>query len=366
LKILIDCTNQKVGGGIQVATSFINDLKELDLPHQFIVVLSRQMVNNFDRSKFPSNIKILDLPQGVDNKMAISKYLLGIEKEYKIDKVFCVFGPSYYKSMVPKVVGYAIPHYIYPESPFLKNLSIGKKFLHAFLKRTKVYLFKKNSDALIFESEDAANRFKDSFKYNKPTFVVSNTLNEIFTKPELWKKTKVKTDSNTYKILCLGANYPHKNIAILPAVIDSLLKNNFKKFKFYISLEKSDLNFEEKYNQYIHYMGKIDLMELPELYKSIDVVFMPTLLEVFSATYLEAMYMERPIVASDMSFARDICQDSAVYFNPVSAESAAKQLLKVYQDESLKAELLERAKVNIQRFGNSMDRTKKYLNIILK
>src|SRR5690606_8102239 len=161
-------------------------------------------------------------------------------------------------------------------------------------------------------------------------------------------------------------NYPHKNIAILPAVIDSLLKNNFKKFKFYISLEKSDLNFEEKYNQYIHYMGKIDLMELPELYKSIDVVFMPTLLEVFSATYLEAMYMERPIVASDMSFARDICQDSAVYFNPVSAESAAKQLLKVYQDESLKAELLERAKVNIRRFGNSMDRTKKYLSIILK
>lgn len=110
------------------------------------------MVNNFDRSKFLSNIKILDLPQGVDNKMAISKYLLGIEKEYKIDKVFCVFGPSYYKSMVPKVVGYAIPHYIYPESPFLKNLSIGKKFLHAFLKRTKVYLFKKKSDALIIPS----------------------------------------------------------------------------------------------------------------------------------------------------------------------------------------------------------------------
>lgn len=366
MNILVDCTNQKVGGGIQVATSFINDLKELDLPHQFIVVLSRQMVNNFDRSKFPSNIKILDLPQGVDNKMAISKYLLGIEKEYKIDKVFCVFGPSYYKSMVPKVVGYALPHFIYKDSPYFKKISLKASIRLFFLEKIQVYLFKKNSDALVFETEDAANKFKNNFNYRRSTYVVSNTLNEIFTKPELWKRTKVKTDPNTYKILCLGANYPHKNIAILPAVIDSLLKNNFKNFKFYISLEKSDLNFEEKYNQYIHYMGKIDLMELPELYKSIDVVFMPTLLEVFSATYLEAMHMERPIVASNMSFARDICQDSAVYFNPVSAESAAEQLLKVYQDESLKAELLERAKVNIQRFGNSMDRTKKYLNIILK
>ncbi len=42
-------------------------------------------------------------------------------------------------------------------------------------------------------------------------------------------------------------------------------------------------------------------------------VFIPTLLEVFSATYLEAMLMKKPIIASDLEFSRDICGESAYF-----------------------------------------------------
>ena len=82
------------------------------------------------------------------------------------------------------------------------------------------------------------------------------------------------------------------------------------------------------------------------MYADSHIVFMPTLLETFSATYPEAMAMQRPIVTTDLDFAHDICKSAAVYYSPLSAEDAAEKILRVIEDAGLRQQLIsEGAKV---------------------
>ncbi|WGU69964.1 glycosyltransferase [Capnocytophaga canimorsus] len=221
-------------------------------------------------------------------------------------------------------------------------------------------MFLKNSDVLIFETDDAKFKFNRLTHNKKISYTVNNTLNTIFTTPNDWKDFKInKVGLN---ILCLTANYLHKNLDIIPRVIDQLLTmDNDLDFKFFISLEKKDLRFDDKYDRYISYLGRVELENLPILYLQMNILFMPTLLETFSTTYLEAMFMKVPIVASDMSFARDICGEATLYCSPLNEKDYAEKILLLYNNKELKNSLISKGQKELKRFGDSISRTKKIL-----
>lgn len=367
MKLLIDCSSLQVGGGIQVGRSFLYDLQKTGYSEETLIILSPQISEQLSVSKFSSNFKFITLEKEYYKNFIIrGRKLKSIESSFGPDVNFTVFGPSYYKSKVPKVVGYAIPHYIYKDSPHFSRLSYMAKLKLKIEEKLKVRYFTQNSDYLVFETKDAAMRFSVKYSYSSDkTFVVSNTINEIFMRQDAWQKNDVIINSTDFNIICITANYEHKNFRIIPVIIDELLKKNIKNFKFIISLTKDQANFEEKYEKYIIFTGRVALEELPDLYSKIDVVFMPTLLEVFSATYLEAMFMKKPIVATDLSFAKDICGDSALYFNPENPKSVADIFIKLKENRNnIVSQYIEKGTVNLKRFGNSMDRTNSYLKII--
>lgn len=366
MKILIDCSNLQVGGGIQVALSFLYDVAVIDSLNDFYIVMSPQIEDALDFNRLGNKFHLIAFSKKDHKKIwRRRKNLEDIEKEIKPQVIFTVFGPSYNKSKCPKIVGYAIPHFLYRESPYFKLLNPTEKFKNFLFRKFKIHFFLKNSKYLIFETNDARNIFCDNYFFAKEkTFVVSNCLNQIFIQEDLAIKAfnfGVRT-----KILCLSANYPHKNLKIIPAVIDEMIKIGLSDFQFIISLNKKDLPFNSRYDKFIKYIGHVPLQNLPSLYKSIDFLFMPTLLEVFSTTFLEAMAMEVPIVTSDLSFCKDVCSDAALYCNPIDPLDFANKLDSVINDDVLQEKLKTAGKLNLQRFGTSMDRTKEYLKIIEK
>ena len=66
-----------------------------------------------------------------------------------------------------------------------------------------------------------------------------------------------------------------------------------------------------------------------------DALFMPTLVETFGSTYLEAMAAHKPILTSNRDFANYLCGDLALYFDPMDPVSIADAI------ERLIAELPE-------------------------
>lgn len=364
MKIIIDNSNLIVGGGIQVATSFLYDLNNSKLDNQYVVIQSQNSSQDVDKSLFTSNFSFFDLSkEETVSKVKRIKRVKEIEKKIKADVIFTTFGPSYHRSNFPKIVGFAIPYLIYPDSPFFYKISFVQRLKYKLLGIIKKRAFVKNSDCLIFETDNANEIFSKSIPTRIKTYTVSNTINEVFLDDSKWEK--VNLNNNIYNILCLSAFYPHKNLDIIPEVID-ILVNSYKlnDFKFNITISEGNFSLSDEQKKYVQFLGKIPLNQIPDLYKKSNIVFIPTLLEVFSATYLEAMFMKKPIIASDMPFARDICKDAAIYCSPMDAKAYAKAIYDLYSNEQLKRLLVTKGSENLKRFGNSMDRTKKYLEII--
>ncbi|REC49863.1 hypothetical protein DRF62_19260 [Chryseobacterium piscium] len=365
MKILIDNSNLYAGGGIQVATSFLYDLITICDENQYHVVQSVNSAKQINKLDFDKRFQFYDLTEKDKSILNRIKKLKEIEKQIKPNVIFTVFGPSYHKSKFPKVVGFALGQVLYPKSPYFKKISRLSNFKVKLTSYLKSYFFKKNSDVLIYESDDANKIYSTITKNKIVGYTVSNTVNSVFFNCRGWREVNVgKSDLD---ILYLTANYPHKNMEIIPKVIDKILEiGKLENFRFHLSVTKEEMNFDEKYDQYINYLGKVEIKQIPLLYKKMDMLFMPTLLETFSTTYLEAMISEIPIVTSNMSFAKDICGDAALYCEPLSATDYATKISLLASHKELSNDLIEKGKVNLLRFGTSMDRTKKYLKILEK
>ena len=185
MKILIDNSNLFAGGGIQVATSFLNDLRELGLNHNYHIIQSKNFASVFTKDNFPNNFEFYELGEKEEKSiLKRRKTMLNLEHKICPNVIFTVFGPSYHKSNYKKIVGFAWGFVIYPNSPYFKKISFKTLIKFKILNLIKVFCFNRNSDALIFETDYSRKYYLKNLKYKKKTYVVSNTLNAIFNQKE--------------------------------------------------------------------------------------------------------------------------------------------------------------------------------------
>ncbi|MEW6211568.1 MAG: glycosyltransferase [Acidobacteriota bacterium] len=64
--------------------------------------------------------------------------------------------------------------------------------------------------------------------------------------------------------------------------------------------------------------------DLIALYRSVDACIFPSICESFGHPLVEAMAMKKPLVCSDLPFAREICGDHAVYVDPNRPEDLVR------------------------------------------
>ena len=55
MKLLINTSNLSVGGGVQVALSFIHELKDLEVDNKYYIFLSVVISKQINKTLFPSN-----------------------------------------------------------------------------------------------------------------------------------------------------------------------------------------------------------------------------------------------------------------------------------------------------------------------
>ena len=93
-------------------------------------------------------------------------------------------------------------------------------------------------------------------------------------------------------------------------------------------------------------------------------MFLPTLLECFSASYPEAMYMKCPILTSNLSFAHSLCGDSAIYFDPLNPKDIAEKILYLAREKEVQNSLIAKGTAQLSFFDSFDTRADKYLQII--
>ena len=93
-------------------------------------------------------------------------------------------------------------------------------------------------------------------------------------------------------------------------------------------------------------------------------MFLPSLLECFSASYAEAMKTSTPIITSDLSFAHGLCQDAAVYVDTLNAEAVADAIYELSHDKEKQKQMIQAGKQRLATFLTPKRRADRYLEIL--
>ena len=366
MKILINCSDLRGTGVCQVAASFLNECRFF-YKNEYVVFISPLVKKYVGNETFPSNFKFYEFAdkplssfKGFPNIFKMKK----IETAEKPDVTFSVFGPSYWRPKSPHLQGFAYPHYDYPESPLFGILSIREIFGVKIRKLVHVSQMKRNGDYFVCETDDVAERWSKMYEIPKEkVFKAYNTASEPFFS---YKSKSNERNDNEFRFFSLCSPYKHKNLEILNEVCRLIPDLDIRKsIRFYTTLKKEAYEriFNKETRKYIVNVGPQVVTDCPKIVDQCDALFLPTLLECFSASYPEAMCMGKPILTSNLSFATDVCKDAALYFDPLDAKDIICKMKELIETPKLYTSLQEKGKMRLKEFGCAKDRARTYLNI---
>lgn len=358
--ILINATNIKMGGGVQVTDSLCRYLYAFP-NHRFVVVLSSAIKEIGIIIKGYPNVKVVDYD--IRNSLATlvfgrDKFLDHMVNKEAVDCVFTVFGPSRWNPRCPHVSGFARPHLIYPESPFYSQLSTIDRIKAAMTNKLVHFFFSRSTNCFVSESEWVSKRVEKCF-INSKCFTITNYYNQVFDRGDEWEPLPLPPFEGT-TLLNIGANYPHKNLKILIDVAQLLRRKHPEvRFRFVLTLAQDELIIPEDLKDYFVFVGKVKISQCPSLYKQASIMFQPSLLECFSATYPEAMRMGVPIITSNLEFARGLCKDAALYYSPLDPSSAVDQIMIIIKNKSVREKIVQNGYLQLRHYDDYETRAKK-------
>lgn len=359
MKILINASTLVVGGGVQVAINLIKNTVK-DTKNEYVYILSKEVASQLEES-VKNEMRFYEFaisPASIFKGRKVRKEILNIEANFKPNIVYSVGAPSYVKFKSKEVLRLTNPWVIGASSLAYSSYPITE----SILKKIKVFVKRRyinNKHFIITQTEAAKKGIVKNLKLSEnKIFVIPNVQASIFN--NFKKDEKCNTNSDTLRIFCFAAPYYHKNISIIPEVILELKKLGNDNFKFITTIPNDVSNHETNkfFNQikknrlsgYVKNLGKVKFKDVPETFLNCDLLFLPTLLEVFSVTYLEAMNMGVPIVTTNLSFATEVCGDAALYFEPKNAKDAALRINELILEKKLRVNMVKNGQIRLKEF----------------
>ena len=366
-RVLINCSNLHTGGGVAVASSFIDCLSVESESRKFEIhlLISSEVDQNLlslgtNKRRFASCT--------VKNFYGISALWKGLRRSLNgFDATFTVFGPSYTFGGVPRhLVGFAQPNIIYPNNPVFKQLRLWRKF-SVRLKYLVQTLFFLRADALIVELPHVEKGLRRMRAFQqKKIHIVESSVHEIYSDPARWESLDFPRGPCKLNLGVISRNYPHKNLSVFPAVKKILSEEYGLDADFYVTFTPEEwADCSSEFRDSVINVGGLRLSQCPTFYSEMDGVVFPTLLECFSAVPIEAMKIKRPVFSSDLDFIRDVCANHAYYFDPLRPASIAKSIYEYFSLPLIERErFVDSANEYVKKYSSANVRARRYLNII--
>ena len=366
MRLIINGSSIYKGGAEQVALSFIHECRKYP-EHEYHVVIRANLADQIDQDEFPGNFKFYLIEKRPASSpfqfIRVMRWLNQLEKSIHPDCVISTGGHGYWRPKVPIAGGFNIPHYIYPESPYFSSITWKKRLFWNVKRRVHLFFFNR-LDAIFVQTDDVKERLSRVLSSGAPIYKVSNTVNSCFLGELKMKHKLPDKKAGELRLLTVSSYYPHKNLAIIKPLVKLLEDKGLEGFRFVLTLppEIFERVFGDAGDRVVN-VGPVRIDECPSLYQECDFMFLPTLLECFSASYAEAMAMRKPILTSDMSFAHTVCQDAAVYFDPMDPADIADKIIALQGDDKKQQYLKDRGEAILQTYSFAEERAGRYLEI---
>ena len=365
--ILINGISAKFGGGKSILVNFLGLLFKSNKKEQFVVIVPP----GFEYLAYSKeNIRIIPIKNSYFSLFIF--YFLTIKQIVKKYKVSLIFNLA--DLIVPistkQVYLFDWPYAIYPNSIAWNRMSRMEWFFRKF----KLFLLKRCIHLpvlLIAQTKVTEERLKNFFSI-KNIEVVPNAVSLNNLSGGQYKDFKLPKEG--IKLLYLTKYYSHKNIEIF-LELGKIIHEEGLPYNIIITISESQNKNAKKFlenlknerlNKVVINVGPVEMEYVPSLYQQADGLLMPSLLESFSGTYVEAMYHGKPIFTSDLDFAKVVCGDAAFYFNPLEANSIINSIRFAYENPDLMLSKISSGKERLNAFLSWEQVFDKFLKIIEK
>ena len=322
--------------------------------HQFLFLFDRQWDSSFI---FSDNITPVRVQPPTRHPLLwylwFEKRIPEILKKYKADMFLSPDGYLSLKTPLPSLpVIHDINFAHRPEDlPFFTRLY----YRHYFP------LFAKKATRIATVSKYSAKDIADTYRVPPDKIdVVYNGANELYESLDEGQKKLVRKEyTSGYEFFVfVGTLHPRKNVARLLKAFDTFRSETDTIVKLLIVGEKMfmtgdiDRTFMEmQYREDVIFTGRLNPEDLRRVMASaLALTFVP-LFEGFGIPILEAMYCDTPVISSNTTSMPEVTGDAGIYADPYSIDSIKEAMTKVWKDEGLRNDLIEKGKIQRQQFS---------------
>lgn len=363
MRIALIAHSLRAGGGISVGRNLIAALGRVAPEHQYFASIPAGLAYEDVCSSIPKCQTMIHQHQGYFKRWLFDTRELPVAvRAFCPDVVLGLGNSTLRQQAVPQAVLCHDPHLWYPRKHFAEE---GPRELRRrairWVKRVRFQQSLSRADLVFCQTQTALSRLCTAYQYSGPTAICPNAVSHIVTQGAAPAElpNALRPFAHHTKLFCLARYYPHKNLEMLVRVFDRF-RCELEDHVLVLTVSPEHGQGAERLlktidelglGEQIINVGPLDQAQLASFYTNCDALLMPSFLESFSATYVEAMHFGCPILTSDLDFAREICGDAAIYFDPWNAES----ILSAIKRLASRSDLPDLGREHLQHLFRSWD-----------
>jgi glycosyltransferase involved in cell wall biosynthesis len=374
VKILINCFNLRSAGTLVTAKNLLEALARQDGSWHYTVLVPE----GFDYEALSLGKNFTLIP--IKTPFAYRFYRLYFD-HIGIRRLISKIRPAAYLALgnigpvrlpVPQIVLFHNPFYL--DWNNFSDARISEKIIKA-MERHFFAKTVRNTAFFIAQTEYMKQRLKEVWNVDDDKIsVIPNALPSALRIPEDAPSDGSMESDESWEFLYVSRYYPHKNHDFLIPVAHGLLRNKVSEARLLVTIDENitegraflDRVRKEGLQDIIQNIGEIGHDLLKNRYRRCTALFFPSLMETFGMPLLEAMAFGKPILAAEMPYARDLCDQAALYFDPRNPDSAMEAIRKVRTDRSLRESLSRSSLQRLKQFPSWDEVASSYKNVLRK
>ena len=362
MKYVILAHGLRAAGGKSVGLNIISALRTVRPDHEYLVVVPEDA--DYRGLHYPEHCTVVRYGHGsVFTRLVFDLFKLPrVVRDFGADVVFGLGNMGIRNPHAKQAVLIHKPQLVYPASQ--RSNEVLRRRMINLLIRWQVAFALQSTQVMFFQTPVMMARFKRTFGYNGRSEMMPNAVSfEVAESPVIHQPETLQHIKTPIKLFVLTRYYAHKNLELIVECFDRF-RGELQNFCCILTINRDqhplagklldDIRDKDLEDQVVN-VGPISQQELGDYYTASEALLLPTLLESFTGTYLEAMKFDCPVITSDLDFARDICSDAAVYFDPRDAAALKDALLRFRAEPWLKEAMDEKGRAVITQYHR--DRT---------
>ncbi|MDB3961735.1 glycosyltransferase [Paracoccaceae bacterium] len=368
--ILFNCTINNVGGGLKNSALFIKYILDIG-DNNWIFAISEQVER-----------LLLDLNCKLDHRFKVytkspawsissRKQLVKMAEKKEVIGIYTMAGPTYCKFSKYHIMGISNPYIShFKHADLLRTIAI-RKIPEVYARIAYQIIHSTAANHFIFQTMESASGF--SFRRKIPIqscTVVPNAV-DLDSFSSFKKEVRSFSEKLPFYIAVPGNPFGHKCIQLLVRYALELKNMGASNIVFKVTLTDEEfeatIRRQKGYNSTKHMFenfGRVSYTRMKDFYSQADIVFVPSVLETFSATYVEALAAFKPLVVSDRSFAREICGDTAKYVDTFDVTNVASTLLTLARSVTDRNNSITSGGKKLSQFTNQRERNAQLANFV--